>query len=433
METIWSAAAPARVLVGGIAARRDPPSSARDDVDAADAAATANDGGERDDVVGAFLPPRARVGRIDAWRDQGFASARDMRDALKTDLGRHNARRRAKGKAAVTEEEFQRALEGGGDDADDVSSISGSDDDDDSDDDDEEHDDDGDGDGGTGRRFTAIRGAAEGAQVVCDPGAEASTPPYAVWRALLAPDERGTRAAAAEASAAFDAAAALRTLRDLRGVGVEDATNHDPNPNQAKKPKPWAVILSRGGHFAASIFDPTKFVAPKGSGGAGGAGGARNAAIIREHERESAFLRAVPPPSATIHKTFHRYVVVRRVLHWFPYDRVRVVNADPEGLFFPASLSAQGPSLSIPAVDAFRLHPTPFNYTPTARESRRAAVDEGRGRREDDQERGELDPTRERARAQSGDRRDADGVARRARRVRVDFRRRVARGRADAV
>ena len=131
METIWSAAAPARVLVGGIAARRDPPSSARDDVDAADAAATANDGGERDDVVGALPFPRARVGRIDAWRDQCFASARDMRDALKTDLGRHNARRRAKGKAAVTEEEFQRALEGGGDDADDVSSISGSDDDDD--------------------------------------------------------------------------------------------------------------------------------------------------------------------------------------------------------------------------------------------------------------------------------------------------------------
>ena len=44
-----------------------------------------------------------------------------------------------------------------------------------------------------------------------------------------------------------------------------------------------------------------------------------------------------------------------RSVHWSPYDRVRVVNADPEGLF-PASLSAQGPSLSIPALDAFQLH-----------------------------------------------------------------------------
>ena len=44
----------------------------------------------------------------------------------------------------------------------------------------------------------------------------------------------------------------------------------------------------------------------------------------------------------------------RSISRWSPYDRVRVVNAVPEGLC-PARLSAQGPSLSTPALDAFQL------------------------------------------------------------------------------
>ena len=41
-----------------------------------------------------------------------------------------------------------------------------------------------------------------------------------------------------------------------------------------------------------------------------------------------------------------------------PYDRVGAVNAVPQGLLFPAFLSAQGPSLSIPMthLDTFQLH-----------------------------------------------------------------------------
>eukprot|EP00982_Pelagococcus_subviridis_P014323 31318-Pelagococcus_subviridis.AAC.9 len=50
-------------------------------------------------------------------------------------------------------------------------------------------------------------------------------------------------------------------------------------------------------------------------------------------------------------------------VHWSPYDRVRVVHAVPGGLFL-ACLSAHS-SLSIPARDAFQLHLTPFNSTPT--------------------------------------------------------------------
>jgi len=52
-----------------------------------------------------------------------------------------------------------------------------------------------------------------------------------------------------------------------------------------------------------------------------------------------------------------------RSIHWSPYDRVGVVDADPEGLC-PAFLSPH-PSLSIPALGAFQLQLTPFNSTPT--------------------------------------------------------------------
>ena len=50
--------------------------------------------------------------------------------------------------------------------------------------------------------------------------------------------------------------------------------------------------------------------------------------------------------------------------HRSPYDRVGVVHADPQGLL-PPFLSAHT-SLTIPTrLDAFQLHLTPFNSTPT--------------------------------------------------------------------
>jgi hypothetical protein len=52
-----------------------------------------------------------------------------------------------------------------------------------------------------------------------------------------------------------------------------------------------------------------------------------------------------------------------RSIHWSPYDRVRVVNAIPEGLF-PAPLDAHT-TVSIPALDAFQRQLTPLNSTPT--------------------------------------------------------------------
>ena len=70
-----------------------------------------------------------------------------------------------------------------------------------------------------------------------------------------------------------------------------------------------------------------------------------------------------------------------RSIHWSPYDRVGVVNADPQGLL-PSSLSAHT-SVSIPThLDAFQLHLTPLNSTPIfARMERPRERGPGRPRR----------------------------------------------------
>ena len=61
--------------------------------------------------------------------------------------------------------------------------------------------------------------------------------------------------------------------------------------------RPWAVVLARGGHFAASVFDPTKF-----------ASGTHAGACVEKKPR-GPIENVVPPASAILHKTFHRYVV----------------------------------------------------------------------------------------------------------------------------
>ena len=59
--------------------------------------------------------------------------------------------------------------------------------------------------------------------------------------------------------------------------------------------------------------------------------------------------------------------------HRSPYDRVGVVHADPQGLL-PPFLSAHT-SLTIPTrLDAFQLHLTPFNSTPTFARMERTSV-----------------------------------------------------------
>ena len=89
---------------------------------------------------------------------------------------------------------------------------------------------------------------------------------FGVWRCL---------ASSSSSSRDLDPVAALAALRDARG-GVD-------------RDRPWVVILARGGHFAATAFDPTCFVTKK----------------------ETKTLTDLVPPSAatSARKTFHRYVV----------------------------------------------------------------------------------------------------------------------------
>jgi hypothetical protein len=233
----------------------------------ASASVPAPAGGEEDDTVGEL---RVRVGRIDAWREQGFASAREQREHHRSDLFRYNQRRKRAGRAPVTESEFQAMLEGG----DEVSSISGSDD---SDSDDSDDDDDDDSNAAT-KNLRALHGKAEGAQVVCvgDDGV-----PFGVWRCLLRPD--ATKAADADATKAANVTPeeALRALRS------------DPS-------RPWVVLLARGGHFAGAVFDPRKL---------GGGSGADERQQKGGEGVRGGPLALVPPACAVAHKTFHRYVV----------------------------------------------------------------------------------------------------------------------------
>jgi hypothetical protein len=82
--------------------------------------------------------------------------------------------------------------------------------------------------------------------------------------------------------------------------------------------------------------------------------------IARDAAIEAAEGRAAASADATtrLRRVFHSS-------HWFPYDRVGVVDAVPEGVL-PSSFSPH-PWLSIPThLDAFQLrHLTPFNSTPT--------------------------------------------------------------------
>ena len=82
---------------------------------------------------------------------------------------------------------------------------------------------------------------------------------FKVWRALLQPDSRHSEQNSKES------AGSLQALRQQTGH--------------------WAVVLSRGGHFAATLFNV--HVKPgKGQG---------------KHE--------TPPFEVITHKTFHKYVV----------------------------------------------------------------------------------------------------------------------------
>ena len=265
MRTLWTAAPVARVLGRGGAASAS--TSARGG--SSDLARQKSDG-TIDEDSSSFDAGAPRVGRVDAWRELGFSSAREMREQHGSDLHRHNRRRLRAGRAPVTEAEFLQKNEDG-----DLSSISGSDENDATDSDHSDSDEDAEHASVSrhAEKFRASKGAGEGAQMVVE--AEDGSK-FGVWRCLVFPPGRDVNAAAAR-----DKLVALQRI-------------------EASERKPWVVILARGGHFAASAFEPEKFFCPKDK-----AKGDDEKAPLSER-----FLNELVPASAAVaHKTFHRYVV----------------------------------------------------------------------------------------------------------------------------
>ena len=148
-----------------------------------------------------------------------FEDGEEQRAHCKGDLHRLNLRRKARGRAPLTEAEAERALAADGD----LSSISGSEDED------EDEDEAGGGGGPAGAQVCFERGEREG---------------VAVWKSALFGD------AEAEGDAAAPETAAVERLRGLAASGWR-----------------WMVVLCSGGHFAAAVFDMRKLAGATGAKG----------------------------------------------------------------------------------------------------------------------------------------------------------------------
>jgi hypothetical protein len=160
---------------------------------------------------------------------QSFSSPDDQRRHFKTDWHRLNVKRRISNLDPVTEDQFLNLIEND-EDRDEVGSLSGSDTESNSStssEDSEEEDDIEDQDDTALDDFST---APAGPQFIFSPDSLHTTS-YAVWRCLLAPDrERGV-----EPPSISDC------LDSLKNIVVDGGR--------------WAVILFRGGHFSAAIFD----------------------------------------------------------------------------------------------------------------------------------------------------------------------------------
>ncbi|CAL5219276.1 g1077 [Coccomyxa viridis] len=161
-----------------------------------------------------------------------FVNHDEQRAHFRADWHRCNVKRKVHGRVALTEDEFERSLRDEGE----ASSISAS-----------ESDSDAEDSPATVHRTPELLFVSGNQH-------------FRVWRALLQPDSRHS-----EQNSSKELTGSVRALRE--------------------RPGHWAVILSRGGHFAATLFNV--HVKPgKGQG---------------KHETS--------PFEVITHKTFHKYVV----------------------------------------------------------------------------------------------------------------------------
>lgn len=188
----------------------------------------------------------------------GFGSVAEQRAHFRTDWHRLNLKRRLAGLPSVSEDQFAALA-----DQDELGSLSASS---------------SDSEGEDGLQ-PAAAGAGPGAAAGRSPQLQFALPSgrrYATWRCLLAPDSSSSGSSSGNEAAPSDATS-LAQLAALRAAGTAR----------------WAVVLLRGGHFAAAVFEvtPQLFAVPGGGGGGGKQGSA------------GAKLEAVA------HKSVHRYVV----------------------------------------------------------------------------------------------------------------------------
>ena len=201
---------------------------------------------------------RRKRGNINLWKDQGFASAKEWRMHVSGDLYRLNQKRKLRGKRELSEAEFKERFSATtmNEDESDRESISGSGEDDlSSTDDDDSSDEDCEGDfmhdsarakeKQTKRKekkeyeiATTSKTSESDAKILFQEEGEEKKC-FAIYRAILLPDDVDFKGNASSAEANQTVAKALQNLSQDQG-------------------KPWVVILARGGHFAAAAFDAGK-------------------------------------------------------------------------------------------------------------------------------------------------------------------------------
>ncbi len=230
---------------------------------------------------------RRKRGNINLWKDQGFASAKEWRMHVSGDLYRLNQKRKLRGKRELSEAEFKERFSATtmNEDESDRESISGSGEDDlSSTDDDDSSDEDCEGDfmhdsarakeKQTKRKekkeyeiaTTSSKTSESDAKILFQEEGEEKKC-FAIYRAILLPDDVDFKGNASSAEANQTVAKALQNLSQDQG-------------------KPWVVILARGGHFVAAAFDAGKVF----HGQNGNATIASTESMLKS-------------------KTFHRYVV----------------------------------------------------------------------------------------------------------------------------
>ena len=246
--------------------------------------------------IAAQRKQQQRKGNVNLWKDLGFSSPQEWHREMKGDLYRYNRKRQLEGKRELSELEFKEKFDlRAREKSDGEESISGSGEDDltsssNSSDDDDVSSSDGEGENEGDFMHDAVRAKEKrmmkrkekkkeykvaatsktlnesGAKIVFQEEGEEKKC-FAMYRAILLPDDVDFKGNAASAEANQTVAEAMQNLRRDRE-------------------KPWVVILARGGHFAAATFDARKVFH----------GQSANATIASTE-------------SVLKSKTFHRYVV----------------------------------------------------------------------------------------------------------------------------